>query len=248
MSVQTQNDKIVIMTFDIGEKNFTCFKDSVSLEKLKSIKDRNIPLCNRYDKNGECTSEFSTLLRTISSFGRRVFVDKVDLTKNDDKKFGKRRVITNRLLVRLTNYLEDLNQQKIFDDVSYFLIEDQLKSADNNRQIQFHLRSYLLLLFLNFKPIIAFPSSYKTKVLGAPKKVLDEKSKKIIKMTKPIRKKWASERAFSILSDRNDLEGIDVIYSKKKTGKSDDIADCILMSVTFQYLLFIDDRVDILDS
>ena len=238
---------VTIMSFDIGEKNFCCYKETVNLNSLTELKKENVPVDKRYNKNGECFPEFGNLLRKMSKLGNRTFVDKVDITSKDDKKYGKRRVITNKMLVRLSNYLEDLNEKKVFDDVSYFVIEEQLKSADNNRQIQFHLRSYLLLLFLNFRPILSFSSRYKTCILGAPKKVLDEKEQKYVKLSKPLRKKWASERAFNILTDRNDFEGLDIIFTKKKTGKSDDIADCIVMTQAFLYMVFIDNNTNCLD-
>jgi hypothetical protein len=235
---------IVILGIDIGEKNFAIAKERYNIKLIDEIKKENIMENLRYDKNGECTTSFAKILRKMSTIGERVFYDKMNLTSKEDKKWGKKRIINNKFLVRLTNYLEDLNEKKVYDDVHYFIIENQLKRADNNRQIQFHVRAYLIMLFLNFRPIISFQARHKTEILGAPKQIYDEKEQKMIKMKTRSRKLWASERAFNILSDRNDIAGLDTVFSKK----SDDISDCILMIQAFVYMVFIDDKKNILDA
>jgi len=120
-------DEIKICSFDIGEKNFCVSITSISLVQLQSLKTENIPLRQRYDKNGECLDPFAKLLQKVSVLGKRTFIDKCDITQKDDKKYKNRRVVTNRMLVRLTNYLEDLNLAGTFEDISYFIIEKQLK-------------------------------------------------------------------------------------------------------------------------
>jgi hypothetical protein len=213
---------IVILGIDIGEKNFAIAKERYNIKLIDEIKKENIMENLRYDKNGECTTSFAKILRKMSTIGERVFYDKMNLTSKEDKKWGK----------------------KVYDDVHYFIIENQLKRADNNRQIQFHVRAYLIMLFLNFRPIISFQARHKTEILGAPKQIYDEKEQKMIKMKTRSRKLWASERAFNILSDRNDIAGLDTVFSKK----SDDISDCILMIQAFVYMVFIDDKKNILDA
>ncbi len=248
-----EEKKIVsIMAFDIGSVNFCCTKSHVDIEEVKKLIPLNIPKKNRYDKNHECLPEFRDLLHKLSLMSKLVFADKVNLTEKNDKRQGKRLVITNKILIRLTNYLEDLNERKVFDDVTYFVIEEQLKTvktAANNCELQAHLRGYLIMLFLSFCPIILFSSKHKTNILGSPKMVFNEKTQTMIKMTHPLRKKWASEKVFRILSDREDMVNLQLIFAKqgRKKTKSDDYSDCILETEAFLYLLFIEGDTQILD-
>lgn len=235
------------MSWDIGEKNFAWAKTNVNQDELAKLRAGNIPPKQRYDANGECLPEMSKLLTSMHMLGEQVGMGKCDLTQLDDKKFKKRRVITNGILVRLTNYLEDLNKAGVYDDVNYFLIEEQRTIATNNQQLQYHLRGYLIQLFLTFRPIVMFPSKYKTVILGAPKKIWNERKSKLAKLTYTQRKKWAGQKALQILTIRKDNDSIDSIFTKKKYGPVADVSDCMLMNECFLYLLFVDDRREILD-
>lgn len=242
-----QREWITIMGFDIGERNFTLFTDRYPYDRLESLKSRAVPYPQRYDNNGQCNQKFSEFLEELGSCGERVFTDKFDMTTVDDKKRGKRRLITTTLLARLNNYLDKLNGEGHFDSVDYFVIEEQVKRAENNRQIQFHLRGYLIGLFLDFRPIVLFPSCYKTRILGAPKRINNEKRGKLMKMRHGDRKKWAVQKAQEILTNRGDIEGIDEIFNKKKQGKGDDCSDCLLEILAFVNLVFIDGKKDLLN-
>lgn len=240
------DNPIVVCSFDIGEKNFALTKSQFNILALQKLAPLNIPLQKRYNQNKECTPEFASFLDKLSLLGKCIYANKLDITKEGDKRYGNRLVITNKVLVRLSNYLEDLNEQKVFDDVTYFVIEEQLKKAKNNQILQYHLRSYLLLLFLNTKPIILFPSKYKTQILGAPKITYNKKKKCNMKMNHLYRKKWASEKAFNILTARKDNDTLSKFFGKKK--KSDDISDCILETESFIYMLFIDGKKYLLEN
>ena len=239
--------EIIVLSWDIGEKNFAYCKSKFRLADIQSLKGQNIPFKQRYDTNGECLPKFTKLLETISMVGERVIVGKCDITRPDDKKIGKRRIITNRILSRLTNYLEDLNQAGIYDDVDYFLIEEQMGVASNNQQLQHHLRGYLISLVLNFRPIIMFPSKYKTQIMGAPKKLWNEKKNKLTKMSYSQRKKFSRDRVSQILQYRGDTTGLEDIFVKKRYGPPADVSDCFLQNEAFFYLVFIDEKRDILD-
>ena len=235
---------IYIMSFDIGIRNQACHIDRYKWSDLQKLKCKNIPSYQRYTNNKECTENFNKFLNELYKLGERVFTDKIDLAEKGDKKIKNRFIVTNKILVKLTNYLEDLNQNKIFDKVNYFLIEQQVKKNNIAQQISYHVRAYLIMLFLQFKPIIMFPSKYKTQILGAPKfiKTNDDKSIKLGAK----RKKWASELALKILTQRNDTQGIKDLFTDKKYGKPDDCSDVLLMCVAFCYMAFIDDNKFIL--
>lgn len=235
-----ESNYITVLTIDIGEKNLALYKEKIDLYAVKSLKGENIPQNKRYNSNGECTAEFSTFLKKLSKAGERIYSIKLDITSDTDIKFKKRRVINTALLCRLTARLEELNEEKVFCGINYIIIEQQVKRATNNLILMHHIRSYFILLFLDFIPIILFKASYKTQILGAPKKVLNKAKSKMIKLSKYKRKTWASQKAFEILTDRNDMQGLAAIFSSGSGKiKSDDIADCILMNICFIYLTFV---------
>lgn len=237
---------ITILSIDIGEKNLAIYKERFNINELNKLKPDNRLIEQKYDYNGECCPLFQSYLTKLGNAGERIFSTKINFTADDDKKWGKQRVISHKMLCRLTNYLEDLNQLKAYNNVDYIIIEKQLVKATNNCTIMHHVRAYFIMLFLDFKPIILFNASHKTKVLGAPKKVWCDKKQKLMKLSKYKRKVWASNKAFKILTDRNDIIGLAQIFSNK--AKSDDLADCILMNLSFIYLVFINDNTEYLQS
>jgi hypothetical protein len=237
----SMTEYVYVMSFDIAIRNQACHIEKFPKDKLKELCNKNIPTYQRYDKNKECTSNFKTLLYELYRLGERVYTDKIDLALPGAKKKGNKFTICNKILVKLTNYLEDLNEKKVFDKVDYFVIEEQLKKNPTAQQLAYHIRAYLIMLFLEFKPIIMFPSKYKTQILGAPYLIYDEKKKKLVKLgTK--RKKWATEKVMEIFLDRNDKQGIDEFFVQKKYGKPDDTCDCVLMDMAFTYMYFIDNK------
>ena len=120
--------------------------------------------------------------------------------------------------------------KEYFDKCSIIVIEQQMsfKSAQNTMALKLgqHCFSYFLMRYGEEKEIIEFPAYYKTQILGAPKK-----------MTKPQRKKWATEKAIDILMERGDMETLDEITSKKK---KDDLADVLIQLQSFKFLRYVD--------
>lgn len=242
------SDRVVVMSWDVGEKNLCCYKIKFSMECLASVKSESVPYFRRYMENGECTHEFSEFLKKLAACGERILVKRIDLTDPSDRMWKRKRIISNRFLVRLSNHLEDMNEEKAFDDVDYIVIENQLKKAENNRQIQFHMRSYFLTLFLTFKPVIFFPACYKTRMFGAPRIVYSSTKNRMIKMTKYMRKKWATGKAREFMENMGDSEGVSMIYEKKgkRRVKADDESDCLLQAFAFVMLVFVDGKTELL--
>jgi len=233
-----------IAGFDIGLKNF-----AIWVEEFKEI-----PKCevkNKYKKSGEPTDEFQEYLNNLVKSGRRVYVNKVDLSTDNDIKvvmkvknsqvkiqnrkeeacllsgesFEKKKVektvdrhvtlVSNSNLVKLTRFLSSIKE--LLDKIDCFVIEKQMKSNPKAEQLQYHLRSFLLINYFENKEIILFPSTHKTQVLGAPKGLGNKE-----------RKTWASETVKKILELRKDTEGINEVFTRKKYGKADDVSDCLL--------------------
>ena len=113
-----------------------------------------------------------------------------------------------------------------------FVIEQQM-SWGNRRNIMAlklgqHCYSYFIINYANWKTTIEFPAYYKTQVLGATKK-----------LSKTERKKWAVEKAMSILAERGDIESLNKLSSRKK---QDDISDALLQSISWRYLVYVDKK------
>jgi len=85
-------------------------------------------------------------------------------------------------------------------------------------------------VFDESKEIIEFPAYYKTQVMGAPK--VNGKA-----MSKPERKKWATEKAINILMERGDTDTLDEIIGSKK---KDDLADTLIQLQSFKFLRYVD--------
>ncbi len=249
---ENTTDKIkTILAIDIGMTNLAMFKEKVNITKLGKIK--NISKFSRYTSNGECTEEFQEVLNKLYLCGKKTWIDKIDVTDDNEDKFitstvkikktkskqiRKRRIINNKMLLRLTDYLKKLKDNKVFDDVDIIVIEKQMKTNPSAQEVQFHIRAFFLFWYRLEKEIILFPSKYKTQVLGAPKKLLSSKNV-FGKMTKYQRKKWAVELANEILSLRKDKETLDFIFIENKS-KKDDLSDTLLHSIAFSYLRYID--------
>jgi hypothetical protein len=56
-------------------------------------------------------------------------------------------------------------------------------------------------------------------------------------MSKPQRKKWATEKAMNILMERGDTDTLEEIESSKK---KDDLADTLIQLQSFKFLRFVD--------
>lgn len=228
---------------DIGEKNMALCKERIDLEYVERIKGEVPSYSYRYDKNGESTPDFKNFLMKLSLGGTTEFMRVLDITSDDDKKIvrkrGFKRVIGSRNLCKLTNFLEDMNENGMFEGIDYILIEKQLPKATNNFMLMAHVRAYFTLLFLDFIPIVIYSAVHKTKVLGAPKKVWNEKKGRNVKMTKYQRKKYASDTAFNIFTGREDFDSLASVFGKKKT---DDVSDCLLMAISFIFLVWVDNK------
>jgi hypothetical protein len=226
-----------IIAFDIGKKNFAFVMEEVDDEKLKTIV--NIPKKERYNKDGTCTDEFNTLLQQVYLTGKVLMVENMDLTYECDRKKYLDPLIYLNMITEMDKY------KKQFDECDVFLIERQMsfgKKKTNTMALKLgqHCYSYLLMKYLRNKIIIDYPAYYKTQILGAPKKF--GKIPKTYKNGKTVeiqdnRKKWSVRISNDILQLRNDTNSLEIINDTKKR---DDMCDCLLMTITFSYLYFVD--------
>lgn len=151
------------------------------------------------------------LATVIEENNKIIFTESKNLTNKD--------VVDNSVLISLTNYLDCIDLLKQSNVV---LIEKQLGTKNHKaKRLENHIHSYFLIKYPNIN-VVLFPSSNKTKVLDAPKK-----------MTKYQRKKWSVEKTKELLLKRGDQENYDKIFSKKK---ADDESDAFLQLQAYKIL------------
>lgn len=220
------NDTIIrLASFDIGKKNFAFCVEEINLNDLLTIE--NIPKTSRYFKDGTCTPEFLEILKKVYTSGKIILLENVDLTENCNKK----EYLDPLIFINMNKVLD--KYQSYWDTCTSFIIEQQMGFGKKRNYMALklgqHCFSYFIFNYANFKDTIDYPAYYKTKVLGAPKKI-----------SKYQRKMWAVNKAMDILSDRNDFDNIKSITSRKKR---DDVADVIVQLQSYKFLVFVDKNV-----
>jgi hypothetical protein len=214
-----------IASFDIGAKNFAFCIEEINLEALYEI--QNIKMNDRYDKDGSLSILFSKIIHEVTMNGNIIVVEHADLTDNGEMKANSG---NPKILVNMTNLLESYSEY--WTHCSTFIIEQQMSFGNKRNTMALklgqHCFSYFIIKFALEKCVIEFPAYYKTKIMGAPKK-----------MTKHARKMWSVEEAIKILLQRNDHDTLDQITNRKKR---DDVADVIVQLQSFKYLHFVDKK------
>ena len=205
-----------VASFDIGKCNFAFYIEEFDADKLSCLK--TIPKSKREGK--ECEE----LMSCVYLNGNKVLYKNLDLTQGTEK--GK--YLDKKIYMNMITELDKCKE--FFDKCSIIIIEQQMsfKAAQNTMALKLgqHCFSYFLFRYGETKEIIEFPAYYKTQILGAPKK-----------LTKPERKKWATEKCVDILMERGDMETLDEIISKKK---KDDLADVLIQLQSFKFLRYVD--------
>lgn len=225
-----------IASFDIGKKNFAFYVEEVNIEELEKL--NTIPKNRRYRPDGTPTEAFEELISTVYLTGNKILYQNLDLTKGAAKGKYLDSIVYYNMISALDKF------KYIFDRCSIIVIEQQMsfKQAQNTMALKLgqHCHSYFIFrypitqdgdfVFDESKEIIEFPAYYKTQILGAPK--INGKA-----MAKPERKKWATEKAMSILLERGDTDTLDEIANSKK---KDDLADTLIQLQSFKFLRYVD--------
>ena len=215
-----------IASFDIGKRNFAFCVEEIDVEALQSIE--HIEKTKRYYKDGTATPEFTRVIKQVCTTGKIILLENIDLYDNCDKT----QKLDPQVFVNMYNVLTRYKQE-YWDHCMYFVIEQQMQFGNKTNNIAFrlgqHCFSYFVFQYANFKRAIEFPAFHKTRVLGAAKK-----------MGKRERKMWAVNKTMEILADRDDVDAIDNITSRKKR---DDVSDTIVQLQAFKFLLFVDETL-----
>ena len=212
-----------IASFDIGKKNFAFCIEKIDKKLCKQI--QNLPVSNRYYKNGTPTPAFQEVLDKLYHVGTVELLGVIDLTKNCNPKA----YLDPQTYL---NMIEELDKyKKYWAKCSTFIIEKQMsfRAKYNTMALKLgqHCYTYFLMNYKDKKTIVEYPAYHKTQVLGALKSEVKQK---------PKRKKWAIKKALEILETRDDQFTIEGVSGCKK---KDDMADCLLMTITYTFLHFI---------
>lgn len=218
-----------VISFDIGKCNFAFCIEEFDEKKLEALS--SIPKIKRFNPDGTPTDDYEKLLSEICMNGTTVLFQNLDLTAGTEKnKYLDQKVCLN-MITSLDKFKEYI------DKCDIVVIEQQMsfKACQNTMAIKLaqNCASYFLHRYGANKEIIEFPAYHKTQVLGAPKK--GGKA-----MSKPERKKWATEKAIEIIMDRGELETLEHISSKKK---KDDLADVFIQLQSFKFLRYVEKAI-----
>lgn len=227
-----------IASFDIGKKNFSFYVEELDVSVIRNLPPT--PKNARYNTDGTPTPRFQVILDQICNSGQRILHENVDLTDN----CVKGSYLDPESFHNMTDILDHYKQY--WDQTDIFIIEQQMAFGKNRNTMAIklgqHCYSYFAINYNRFKQVIEFPAYHKTQVLGAPKtKTVTKKGKISWKaIDKAHRKKWAVQKATSILAERGDFKGMSEMLSK---GKKDDYADTLCQAQAAKYLIFVEESL-----
>ena len=130
-----------------------------------------------------------------------LYLQKVDLTEKKSER------VTPTFLKRLFDYLDTI--RPILNTCDVIVIEKQLRANPEAQFVDHALQSYFVIMG---KKVVSFSSKNKTKLFDDSK------------MTKYQRKKWATQKAIEMLTNRGETELLNYVSSLKK---KDDVSDAI---------------------
>lgn len=225
-----------IASFDIGKLNFAFYIEEVDDNALKIIE--NIEKSKRYNENGTCSDDFSSLIDKVYLSGKKILLCNYDLTENTNKdKYYDKDICYN-----MNDILDSYSEY--WDKVSFVIVEQQMAFGKKVNTMALKLGQNCISYFMfNYSKedltIIEFPAYHKTQVLGAKKeeKTLKNGKKSYKNMGDKERKKWSVEETSYLLCLREDYETLNDIHAMKKR---DDVSDVIIQLQAYKYITFVD--------
>lgn len=206
--------KLRCMSIDIGRVNFAVYVEEWLVGDLHDIKKRNrVKSFVRNTHPDACSTR-----SLVETAGRCVFIDVQNFTSRKNQPYD------DDVRRNILAYFQ--NHDALLDSVDVFLIEKQyynpMRKGKSNIDAMMTGEFVYCALFSRIREgqvLMYFPSRFKTELWGAEK------------MTKPQRKAWSAREAVRILTRRGDDTHLSEI--KNKGIKKDDMADCMLMCLTF---------------
>ena len=206
---------MIIVSFDIGLR--TC---SMACEEYPDGDTLDRPKVCYLTRTLEATDDMKEYVKMVGEQGRVLHLEKRDL--GDKKAFFADHAFRN-----LYAWCKEMHEHLSRADV--VLIEQQMKCNNIALALMHHLQAYLLITYEN-KKVKLYPSKNKTRVLGAPLKVVEDA--KVVKVTKYQRKKWSTMCAEDMLKRRKDDVWYKYIFEKNKS-KKDDLSDVLMQTLSY---------------
>lgn len=205
-------------SFDIGRKNFAFYVEEFNLNEFEELKQKQKPL-GSINLNTRFTPQHHEIIEEVCKIGTRIDWDVTDLDPNSKTKY-----LQTKHYIAMTKYLDQ--RRELWESCDAIIIEQQTVKNPGAMKLGQHCMSYFLINWGETKYISTISSSYKTKLLGAPKTI----------KTKPQRKRWCIDQAKQVMISREDKEGIIRIAVEKK---QDDLGDTCMQLQAFKYKNFV---------
>lgn len=217
--MSTLRNTLNIISIDVGLKTFSLCREAFNLDDVKL----NCP-GQKYAEYGAATKEFEEFVIHVGSCGKLTHLEKTDLGEKKD-------IFTGVAFLNLYNWLDSLNENEVFNDIDFVLVEAQMKTNHIATALMHHLHAWFLMKFRGKVIVKLYPSKNKTRVLGMPLKMVN-RNNKLTKATKYQRKKWSVEMCKRVLEARNDVDNIKHIWVDNK-AKKDDLCDTVMQCLSY---------------
>jgi hypothetical protein len=211
---------VTIVSIDVGLRTCSMCKERYNIPQIVSLEKPEVA----FGDHGTATPEWSDFINKVADHGTLIGLEKRDLGTKPDYFSGK-------AYFNLIDWLDSLANDKYFDDVHVIMIEQQMKTNNIALSLMFHIHSWCLINFRNFKKTLLYPSTNKTRMLGAPLKQEND-SGKLKKTSYAQRKKWSVETVKGILERRKDEYHLEYIFVDNKS-KKDDLCDTVVQGLSY---------------
>lgn len=230
-----------VLSIDIGVKNFALWIEEFDKTKLdefkKTYSSKFKSPSKRCNQNNDPTEEYDKFLKEFMQSSSTITCKKIDFSEDEKTNKTKRgmMILNNNIFQSIIKKLDE--NKTFFDDVDHIVIEKQLKTNPNAQTIEHHVHAYFIHRYGLTKPVVSFESRHKTRVLCCPKKI--KKDDKLVRIDKPYRKKWTTDKVLNIMMERKDKTTFEYVFSKNKS-KADDLSDTLCQAFAYVILEFIE--------
>lgn len=225
---------IVIGSIDIGRRNMAHYVERCLIIDLIDLNQRytSLPVKLRRRVKGPMNSHIEDMLTDLYRSGERISIGVDDICTVEKAKGTGDPAYDRETRLNLLAYLE--KHRYLWDICDIIVIEQQYFSTftpkgRRGKTTEANVKAIkvgegVIMWFLTqypMKDVCCFGSQFKTQLLGSPNS-----------LTKYQRKKWAIEKAKSILNDRGDTEILETFKSRKQ--KLDDVSDALIQCQAYK--------------
>lgn len=236
-AAHTETSTLRLATFDVGKKNFAHYVEDVALAGPRSVflveeKYNTLPKARRRRVKGPVSPEMANVLEAVCLSGTTVHHGVVDLRADQTAKHLDLSTRDNLFV-----HLESL--RALWDTCDVIAIEQQYfstftpkgrkgpKTEANIDAIKLAECCYAWFrLAYPDVEVMFYGAQFKTQILGAPDG-----------LSKYQRKKWAVDKAKTVLALRGETGVLEQLHALKRVTKQklDDVADCLVMAQALKF-------------